>query len=157
MNLYQINQEIEILLNDIDFDTGEMTNEAYQALENLEIALEDKALNLAKWIKSMDAEAEAIKLEEKNLATRRKSIERRSDSIKDYLTLELDGKAFRDSQAVISWRKSESVNILDENRVPDIYKKITLTVSKTAIKDAIKAGVDVDGAEIKTNNLMSIK
>ena len=57
----------------------------------------------------------------------------------------------------ISLTKSESVNIVDESVIPKEYKKVKYEVSKTDIKNAIKNGVQVAGAEIKENHSITIR
>ena len=59
----------------------------------------------------------------------------------------------------INFRKSESVDIADLNLLESEYKKVTITetADKTAIKDAIKNGIQVTGAVLKTNLNLQIK
>ena len=57
----------------------------------------------------------------------------------------------------LSYRKSDSVNVIDLDAVPDEYKKITIAADKTAIKKAIKEGAEVAGAELVTNQNLQIR
>lgn len=59
----------------------------------------------------------------------------------------------------LSYRKSESVSILDEALIPEEYwkEKVTKTIDKVSIKDAIKSGKDVAGASIQENMNLQIK
>jgi hypothetical protein len=59
----------------------------------------------------------------------------------------------------LSYRKSESVSILDEASIPEEYwkEKVTKTIDKVSIKDAIKSGKDVAGASIQENMNLQIK
>ena len=59
----------------------------------------------------------------------------------------------------ISFRKSESIEITDEESIDKqfIKEKISTTIDKTAIKKAIKDWLEVKGAELKTNNNLQIK
>ena len=59
----------------------------------------------------------------------------------------------------LSYRKSESVSILDEALIPEEYRKekVTKTIDKVSIKDAIKSGKDVAGASIEEKQNLQIK
>lgn len=59
----------------------------------------------------------------------------------------------------LSIRKSEAVNITDLEKLPSEYvkAKTTITPDKKAIKNAIKAGAEVAGAEIVENRSLQIK
>ena len=59
----------------------------------------------------------------------------------------------------LSYRKSESVSILDEALIPEEYwkEKVTKSIDKIWIKEAIKSWKDVAGASIQTNMNLQIK
>lgn len=59
----------------------------------------------------------------------------------------------------LSYRKSEAVVFTDEALIPSEYKKekLTISVDKTEIKKAIKAGAEVPGAEIEVRQNLQIK
>lgn len=59
----------------------------------------------------------------------------------------------------LSYRKSESVSILDENSIPEEYWKIkeVRSIDKIMIKEAIKSWKDVIGASIETKQNLQIK
>ena len=59
----------------------------------------------------------------------------------------------------LSYRKSESVSILDENSIPSEYWKVkeVKTVDKIMIKEAIKSWKEVTGASIETKQNLQIK
>lgn len=59
----------------------------------------------------------------------------------------------------ISYRKSESVEIINEQAIPQEFmkEKTTVTPDKTAIKEALKNWAEVPGATIKVNQNLQIK
>ena len=63
MNLYDIDQAIEAAFEDaIDMETGEIVNEeAYKALDSLQMEFDQKAEGVLLWIKNLTAEAESLK------------------------------------------------------------------------------------------------
>ena len=157
LSIYEIEQEIMAL---VDPETGEITD--YDALDKLNIAREEKIENIAMWIKNLNAEAKAIREEEKNLAERRKAAENKSESHEKYLDRALSGEKFSTAKIAISYRKSTAVNILDEEQ---FIKKADVTylipqapkIDKKAITDALKSGAVIDGAELIERNNIQIK
>ena len=63
MNIYEIEQAITDL---VDPETGEITD--FEALDALSMARDEKIENVALWTKNLNAEAKAIREEEKALA-----------------------------------------------------------------------------------------
>ena len=63
MNLYEIDAALMAAYeNAVDMETGEiLDNEAYAAIDGLEMALAEKTENILLWIKNLSAEAEALR------------------------------------------------------------------------------------------------
>lgn len=144
-------------------EAGEIRQEVVtDTLEGLQGELEDKALNVAKFILSLEAEAEAMKAAEKRMADRRKSVEARADSLREYLTGQLVATGItppKDSEVALSFRKSEAVIIENEALIPQSLKKHIpeqWTPDKTAIKAALKDG-EIPGAYIEKRQNLQIK
>lgn len=153
MQLYKIARSIQKCFKIptgeyIDTDTGEVFDEEY--LNGLRIAKTRKVENIACWIKNLQAEAEAYKKEEEAFRTRRKQAENRIESLKRYLTNWVSGEKIETDRCKVSWRKSVSVEIQDENRVPEDYKKekVIMNIDKVSIKKALTGGKDVPGASL---------
>ena len=161
MNLYEINLAIEKAFDEaIDPETGEILSEnALAYLDELEMARDTKIENIGCWIKNLDAEAEALKKEKQAFADRQKRAEKKSASLRRYLSSVLDGQKFQTEKVAISFRKSESVQIDDESQIPAPYikQKIETMPDKTAIKKAIKAGVVLPGASLVESQNVQIK
>lgn len=157
MKLYEIDRAIENALElGFDPETGEVLG--FEELEALQMEREKKIKNVVLWIKDMNAEAEMVKAEKQKLANRQSAIERKADSVKQFLSRYLnEGEKLKGGNFAISWRKSESVEISDENLVPDAYIRIKSEVDKTELKKALKLGLDVPGAELVTKNNLQIK
>lgn len=154
MNLYEINEQITNCC--IDTETGEIINE--EMLQELTIAFDDKVENIALWIKNLLAEAKAIKEEKDSLAARQKACENKAESLKKYLSSALCGNKFKTSKVSISFRKSESVQVDDADKLDDDYLKYTApTVDKTKVKQALTAGIKLQGAQLVTNQNIQIK
>ena len=160
MRLYEINEALEALLNEVDPETGELTCDMEQ-LEALTLARDEKLEGMALYIKNADAEAKAIREEEKTLAERRRALENRAERARNFLSLQLMGEKFSTPRVAVSWRRSEAVELgmgffaSDENE--RFLKYRDPEPDKVAIKAALKAGEAVPGAELVTNLNMQIK
>lgn len=162
MTLYQIRNEIiDALDAAVDPETGEITaSDAFENLDALQLAFEEKAENTACYIKNLDAEAKAIREEEKALAARRRSLENRAERCKSYLQFCLNGEKFSTPRCAVSFRHNKSV-VVDENRlfdIPDQYLRYKEPeVDKKAVSEALKAGQDVPGCSLVESVSMIIK
>lgn len=160
MTLYEIDAQLEGLLEQVDPETGELLCDLEQ-LEALSLERDRKLENLALYVKNRDAEAKAIREEEKALADRRRGLERKAERARDFLARMLAGEKFTTPKVAVSWRKSEAVEIgmsffsTDANERFLRYKEPD--PDKAAIKAALKAGEEITGAELVTNLNMTIK
>ena len=156
MTLYDIDKAIMDFEFEIDEETGEILNA--DELDNLHMEREQKIENIALYVKNLEAEKAAVKGEKDNMALREKRLGKKIDSLKNYLGYALKGERFNTPRVVVSYRKSESINIPDDALVEDKYCNISVIrrPDKTVIKDAIRKGEDVHGAElvVKTNVLV---
>ena len=165
MKLYEIANDYLALLQAID--EGEIPEEAIaDTLESIEGEIEYKADNLACVLKTLEAEAAAIKAEEKTLAERRKQKEKATERIKTYLSdvlQRLNINKIETARNKITFRKSESVIVDDsfilwarDNRA-DLLTFSDPTANKTAIKQALKEGAEIEGAYIESKQNIQIK
>lgn len=152
--LYEIDSEI---LSCIDSETGEILD--FEKLEALTMQRNEKIQSVALWVKNLLSDAEAFKKEKEVFEEREKAAKKKAESLKNWLTVVLDGEKFETSRVSISFRKSESVQIDDEGQIPREFMKEKVEVSpdKTAIKNALKAGEAVSGCRIQTNKNIQIK
>jgi len=153
-SIYEIDQQI---MQCIDFETGEIVDA--EKLNALQIEKDKKIEGIACWIKNLNAEAQNIKAEEQALAERRKSKESTAERLKQYLSNVLEAMPFESPRVKITFRKSTAVNITDESKLADAFKKTetVVKIDKKAIGDALKLGEIVDGAELVENQNIQIK
>ena len=153
MNLFEIENDI---MNCWDQETGEILDS--DRLDQLEMERDTKIENIALYIKNLTADAEALKAEKQSFAERQKAAENKAESLKKYLANYLAGQKFSTPKVAISFRKTSSVNVTDISQLPEEFLKFAdPTPDKTAIKNAIKAGTTVTGAEIVEGQSISIK
>lgn len=152
-NLYEINQAI---IDCVDEETGEIID--IENLNDLQMQFDEKVENIACFIKNLLADAKAIKEEEYNLASRRKSYENKAASLKEYLSDVLNGQKFKTAKVSISYRKSESVDIENMKDVPEEYIKIAEpTVDKASAKKAMKSGIEIPGLRLAESKNIQIR
>ncbi len=158
MNLYEIN---EAIMNCIDEETGEVVD--VEALNSLSIERDEKIENLACWYKNLMADAEALKAEKDVFAKREKAAKNRAESIKKYLSGILDGEKFTTNKCALSFRKSESIEVLDmdaflsDDKAENYLKYAEPTIDKTGLKKALKSGETFKGVLLNCNNNIQIK
>lgn len=145
MNLYEIDQAI---MDCIDYETGEILDA--ERLDALQMERNSKIEGVACWIKNLTADALAYKAEKEAFAEREKKALKKAEELKEWLSMALGGQKFNTWRCAVSFRRSEAVEIEDETLLPPELKteKITYSPNKTAIKEAIKAGQDIPGAQL---------
>lgn len=121
------------------------------ALDEVSDSFEAKAENVIRYIRNLEANAEAIGSEIDRLGAKMKSARRSAESLKSYLAAMLHLTGRREMKAGIFSAKFKnnppSISVVDESKLDEKYFRITKTVSITAIKDALKAGEIIDGIE----------
>lgn len=161
MKLYEISQGFEYLLSlmeDPDTDL-EMLNDT---LESLEFELEEKAENIVKIMKSIEAQEKALKDEENRLSSRRKTFENKREGLKKYLQNNMElMKKDKIKTALFSiniQNNPPSVDIKDETKVPKKYKvKQPDKIDKKAILEDLKADIKVRGCEMVQGRSLRIR
>ena len=137
---------------------GVYSDDWSEFLDAIQEPLREKALNIGRWIKQERAEAEAIKAEEKKLSERRHTAEAKADRLESYLIANLTaGEVLKDANTTLTWRKSAQVIINDLNAIPEGFIKIEKSADKTSIKEMIKKGIIIRGAELVNKLNLQIK
>ena len=134
----------------VDEDTGELLFRP-EDIDRLQMMRRDKLEGCALFIKSLDAEAAAIKAEEAALKERRQAVERKAERMRGYVLASMTSDPIEvdTPRCRVTVRKpSQIVVITDEAKLPRDMLRIKTEPDKTAIKNAIKHGEDVPGARI---------
>ena len=141
MRLYDLTDQYEDIINLLyDGETDEQT--IMDTLESIEGEIEDKADSYAKIIKTMEAEAQAIKFEEDRLHSRRMTLENRARWLKHTLqaNLEFIGKTkFKTELFSFSVSKNggkQPLTITDN--IEEIPGKYLIPLNPVVNKDAVR-------------------
>lgn len=162
--LYEISTQYLADLNKLnELELDEQT--FLDTLEGLSGELEQKAINVAMYIKNLEVSADAIKQAEKSMADRRKAIESKNERIRKYLLenmLKTGITKIECPHFVLSVRKNPaSVDVLMQDQIPDEYFDIPdplpPTLNKKRLAEDLKAGVLIEGARLTQGNSLQIK
>ena len=160
--LYSLSEAYENVLNLIDEENPDI--EILNALTTITDQIEVKAVNIANLIKSLDAEVEVIKAEEKRLNQRREARENASKSIKQYLQSNLEQlkmeKIKTPTRTIYTQKNPPSVEVVDIDKIPQKYLTL-IPASYTARKDEIvkawKDGEEIAGVVVTQGRSLRIK
>jgi sugar-specific transcriptional regulator TrmB len=163
-NIYELTQDYLRLLEmaeDPELDPEVIAD----TFEGIEGELEIKAENYAKVMKNLEGDIAALKAEEERLAKKRKAIENNIKRMKGTLqeAMELTGKTkFKTDLFSFGIQKnapSVVIDAADIRDIPEDYLKFKEPeVDKTAIKNAINAGVDFEGlAHLEVSQSLRIR
>ncbi|MFR5103526.1 MAG: siphovirus Gp157 family protein [Christensenellaceae bacterium] len=160
--LYDITVQYREMLEkmlDTASEDGEVDEQVMHELTQTQDALEVKAENCAAMYLEIDSEVERIKRFEGKIKTRRERLQNRRDRLKEYIDRNLTAAQIERIEGEfvnISYRKSEKVEIDNEAEIPEEYWRVTKEPDKTAIKQALKAGISM-GAHLKPTKSIQIK
>ena len=133
-------------------------------LESIEAAMEVKAKNIAILVQGLGSDASIIKAEEQRLAQRRKAIENKQKWLKDYLKSQMEYAGidrFKTPTHTISLQNNPpALKITDEGAIPANFLAVIperYEVDKAALKDALKAGEEIPGAELVQGKSIQIR
>lgn len=147
-------------LHDLDLDDQTIAD----TLEGQSADLVTKGTNVAMVFRNMESLAEQIKAEESRLAARRKAVEKRAASIKQYLLSNMERAGISKIESpwfVVSVKQNpESVQIDDESVLPPDYLReipAKYEPDKNLIKQALKDGADVPGCKLVRSTRLEIK
>lgn len=162
--IYQITSDylqLMQLMEDPEMDSQTLSD----TMEGIEGELEVKAESYAKVMKNLEADVVGIKAEIDRLSERKKTIENNIKKMKETLqfAMETTGKTkFKTELFSFGIRKNAPAVVMDEpyiENVPERFLKYSdPTINKSAIKEAIQKGEDLEGlAHLEQSTSLSIR
>lgn len=162
--LYEINQTYLQALEaftdpDNDFDPEAVAN----TLAGIEDQWQEKAIQVAKFFRNLEATAQAIKDAEMRMEKRRKAIEARIRWFNSYLKTHMENSGITKIESpwlVLSIQKNPpALEIFDEAAIPAEYKQevTTVTTDNAAVKEALKAKKTVPGARLTQGTRLVVR
>lgn len=160
ITLYRGTEEFQAELN-VDQDTGEIV-----ADYPLDVLVQRNPIGTAAFILNTLATADMIDAHIKIMQAKKKALtnnaERAKEALKQVmqatgvLKVESSDKTFK---AVLSKERDKSVEIWDENQIPDLYMRevpATYTPDKSLMAKAMKDGFEIPGARIVARDRLTI-
>ena len=160
--LYDIDQEI---LDCVDLETGEILDS--EKLDALQMEREKKLEGVALWVKDLKAEAEAVKAEADKLNARKKALDNKIESIKNWLLYALNGEKLKTPRCNVYQTHSTRLAVADEAGLvkflqtleePERFLKFREPeLRKEEIKKALKEDYEIPGAALEETEGVVIK
>lgn len=162
--IYQITSDylqLMQMMEDPEMDPQTLSD----TMEGIEGELEVKAESYAKVMKNLEADVVGIKAEIDRLSERKKTIENNIKKMKETLqfAMETTGKTkFKTELFSFGIRKNAPAVVMDEpyiENVPERFLKYSdPTINRSAIKEAIQNGEDMEGvAHLEQTRSLTIK
>lgn len=159
-SLYHITSEqlkINELLEELE---GELTPELEEALMINEDNFLAKSEGYIESIAYFKAKAEAAKVRIEEMQRIKRVSENAEKRLKERMQWAMETLG-RDKMEVglhkISLRRTLAVNIISEAAVPNEYVKVETSIDKVKLKEALKTGAIIPGAELKYNQSIQIR
>lgn len=158
MKLYELTDNYNQVLDMIE----EGAEGLEDTLASIDEAIEQKAENTAKIIKTIEANASVLREEEKRLADRRRALENQVDGMKSFLESELR-KAGKDKVkglilTIAIQKNPPSLNVTDEAKIPtDYFIPQPAKLDRKTLLSYLKEGNSLDGAEIVQGESLRIR
>lgn len=162
MTLYEIDEEIQEFLSEVDPETGELITD-YAALDALLMEREAKIENIVLFIKNLSSDVRELKAEEAALAERRKKAEKKAERLREYVSHALGGERFQTPRCCVSFRKSTALELGEgftewaKEHADTLLRYKEPEPDKTAIQAALAGGAEIPNAKLVQNTTMTIK
>ena len=160
--LYEIDQAI---LDCCDMETGEILDP--EKLTALQMERERKLEGVALWVKDLNYEAQMVKEEADKLNARKKALDNKIASIKNWLLWALDGEKLKTPRCNVYQTHNQKVVIDDEKALIDMFmsspsgeKFLRMKdpeIDKSALKDSMKQGYEYEFAHLEETESVVIK
>lgn len=171
MKLWELSADVEMLSTAIseiendetiaDEDKESLLNDAFAQWLETDKDFEQKALNVASYIRHLEAITKARKEEIKRLHVLAKQSENQADRLRNYLIHHMNRTNKTKIEGVngkLSLRhKPPQLQILCEvEDLPEEYQKVSIAPDKTKLKQFIKANGDLTFAKLTESNEYSL-
>ncbi len=150
--LYEISKQYQELSTLAESGDEDLAIALRDTMEGIEGEFQEKGKALAMVTLNMDGDLDAIQAQIDRLSERKRILQNRKDSLKEYLRTNMEASGITKITHplfTITLGKGKPIVVIDsENDIPDEYMntKVTSTPAKAEIAKAIKEGIDVPGA-----------
>lgn len=138
--------------------SGEMTlDDLKDTFDGLEGQFNEKAISLVHVVSNLDADTTAISAEIKRLQDRKKAIENKQASAREYLRTNMEASGITKIEcplfSITLAKGRDTAFIEDESKIPDdlIDVSVVQKPDKRKILTALKSGEEVPGCRLETS------
>jgi hypothetical protein len=161
-SIYNLQSEYIELMNQIEDNEGELTPELSTQLDITKEQLEDKATSYCYLTKQLDVDTDQIDVEIKRLQALKSAKVKLQEELKNRVSEAMQRfgiEKIEKNNLKLSFRKSESLIIDEDAKVPNEFVKIKMTesVDKVKLKEYIQSGKKIKGIVVVTNQNLQIK
>lgn len=159
ITLYEISAEQQRLNYLLEESGGELTPEIQELLIINEGNFLSKSENYAKAILHYKAVEQTIKAEQERLDAFKKTAQKTQEKLREKLSeamILFEKEKIEFNTIKLSFRKSQSVQIIDESKIPNEFIKVKTEIDKAGIKEALKSK-SIPGAILQDNLNLQIK
>ena len=160
-SIYELNKDYAELSAMLEAaETPEEIEAIQNTLEMIDLSIEEKIENTAKYMVNVESDIQGLKTEIDRLTKIKKAKENAVERLKNNVEYAMKQKSIEKLEVgtfKAYYKKSESVEITNLDVIPADYTRVEIKADKVAIKKAIKSGEVVDGAHIQTNMNFYIK
>lgn len=150
--LYEISKQYQELAALAESGDQDLAVAVRDTMEGIEGEFQEKGKALAMVTLNMDGDLEAIQSQIDRLSERKRVLQNRKESLKEYLRTNMEASGISKITHplfTITLGKGKPIVVIDEeSKIPDEYMntKVTSTPAKAEIARAIKEGIEVPGA-----------
>ena len=149
------------------YDIDQAILDCVDRLTALNMEREAKLEGVALWVKDLKAEAEAVKAEADKLNARKKALDNKIESIKNWLLYALNGEKLKTARCNVYQTHSQKVVIDDEKALIDMLMSSPFgekflrikepEIDKNMLKDSMKQGYEYEFAHLEATESVVIK
>lgn len=160
MKLYELPDALRAAFEalEVDEETGEIING--EILPQVEAEAKDKLEGTALYLRELDADAKSLSDEISRLQSRKRSIERRTEWLKQYMRPALDamGGKLKTPRATIYKMHTQKVLIdVSPQNLPQAFQRMEIKPDLAGLKKALKSGEKIQGAYLVDNESVVIR
>jgi hypothetical protein len=168
LSLYNLNEQYQALFSQLyDRETGEVDEKIEAQVNELLPTIEKKCINVANWIKKLEAEKREIEYLETEIQKRKEAYTGQIDRWQDYLKINMERSGLKSISCPYFTLRIKtnpySTEVFDEFQVPGRFmkvrevKRIESKPDKEAIKkEVLETGVQVPGARVEQKTKLEI-
>lgn len=162
MKLYEITDQFRKLDEFVPEIESCEEAEAYTALfDELMGTLSDKVHSTTMVLKNTESDIGAIEGEIKRLQARKKNLQHKADSLMNYMAYCMKGadvNEVKTSLFTVKFVKSPPSVVGDNvDLLPECFTRVKREADKTAIKEALQKGVEIEGWSIESKITLRVK